>query len=360
MYPDALWIDLLDAESARSFAARPERLLEVVRENRRDRITVVIDEIQRVPELLAGIHLLIEEDKRTRFVLTGSSARKLKRAGVDLLAGRALLKTMHPFLACELGARFDLDRALTDGTLPLVVASDQPAEVLRSYAAVCVQEEVKQEGLVRSLGDFSRFLEVAAFSHGCEINASNMGRECMVGRRAVEGYISILQDLLLSFAVPAFTRKAERAPRARPKFYYFDAGVYRSLRPSGPMDRAEEIAGAALEGLVAQHLRAWIAYRGDEDRLHYWRPHGPPAGPEVDFVVYGPGTFAAIEVKNADRIRTEDLKGLRAFGAMYPQAVRLFVYRGRERSLIQGIHCLPAAEFLPAVHPARRLDAAWA
>jgi predicted AAA+ superfamily ATPase len=220
-----------------------------------------------------------------------------------------------------------------------------------------MNEEVKQEGLVRSIGNFARFLEVVSFSHGCEINASGIARECAVGRRAVEGYIEILSDLLLSFTIPPFAKKAERAPRAHPKFYYFDTGVYRSVRPRGPMDRPEEIAGAALEGLVAQHLRAWSAYRGQDERLHYWRL---PSGSEVDFVVYGGQTFTALEVKNADRVRGTDLRGLKAFGELYPQAQRVFLYRGPERALVDGIHCIPVERFLRSLHPARELAEAYA
>jgi uncharacterized protein len=352
IYPGALWVDMLDPGIAREYAARPERLLTVVREARQPGLVVVIDEVQRVPEVLSAVHMLIEEDKSTRFVLTGSSSRKLKRTGVDLLAGRALLATMHPFMACELGNRFALDTALALGMLPLVIADSDPAQRLRTYVAVYINEEVKQEGLVRNTGDFARFTEVVSFSHGCELNTSAIARECAVGRKAVEGYVSILGDLLLSFTVPVFAKRAERAPRAHPKFYYFDAGVYRSVRPRGPLDRPEEIAGAALEGLVAQHLRAWCAYRGEQERLHYWRL---PSGSEVDFVVYGAETFCAIEVKNTDRIRTGDFAGLKSFGNHYPQAQRLLLYRGAERTLVDGIHCMPVETFLRGLHPSRSL-----
>jgi predicted AAA+ superfamily ATPase len=348
-YKDAEWINLLDPEAFRLYSARPERILDLVRQVKLKRKTFVIDEVQLVPQLLPAVHMLIEEDKETQFVLTGSSSRKLKRAGVDLLAGRAVLMTMHPFMACELGGLFDLDNALSTGLVPLVVSSGKPSEVLRSYASVYLKEEVKHEGLTRNIGDFSRFLEVISFSHGSDINASNIARECMAGRKAVESYISILEDLLIAFTIPAFIKKAERAPRAHPKFYLFDAGIYQSIRPSGPMDRPEEILGAALEGLVAQHLRSWLSYRGDTDRLHYWRTND---GAEVDFVIYGPSIFSAIEVKNSKRCRSEDFRGLNAFSKLYPQAAKILLYRGNESILENGIQCIPVDNFLRELNPA--------
>jgi predicted AAA+ superfamily ATPase len=351
-YQNAEWINLLDPEMFRLFSAKPERLLEVVRQVRHKKNTIIIDEVQLVPQLLSVVHLLMEEDKSTIFILTGSSARKLKRTGADLLAGRALLRTMHPFIANELGNLFSLETALESGLVPLVVASADPPEILRTYVSLYLQEEVRHEGLVRNIGDFARFLEIMAFSHGAEVNTSNIARECMVGRKAVESYLSIVNDLLLAFNVPPFVKKAERSPRAHSKFYYFDTGIFKSLRPSGPLDRAEEIDGAALEGLIAQHLRAWIAYRNTGDCLYYWRTYD---GAEVDFVVYGPQSFVAIEVKNAGRIRREDFKGLRSFSEKYPQASCVLLYRGNESALEKNVHCLPVEQFLRQLQPQKSL-----
>lgn len=341
-YPDALWIDLLEPETYRSLSARPERLSELVLGNR-DKKVVVIDEVQKIPELLSLVHALIERDKNRHFILTGSSARKLKKTGVDLLAGRLLLRTMHPFVAGELGSRFDLMQALTVGLVPLVACALSPPDVLRTYAALYVQEEVKMEGLTRNVGDFSRFLEAITFSHGGDLNLSNIARECEVHRKVVGSYIQILEDLLLSFTMPVFSKRAKRATVRRSKFYFFDAGVYRSLRPTGPLDRSEEIEGAALEGLVAQHLRAIVAYRNDDSRLYYWRTR---SGLEVDLVLYGSNTFKAIEVKNTTRIRPADTRALRAFREEYPEAEAVLVYRGGERLALGDVLCVPVEEFL--------------
>ena len=261
-HQNAFWIDLLDPSIFRRLSARPEFLRDLFSANLLKK-TIVIDEIQRVPELLTMVHSLIEEKLGKQFILTGSSARKLKRAGVDLLAGRALVCTFHPFMAVELQNDFNLNNALEYGTLPLIMAADHPKKVLDAYAGTYLQEEVQAEGLVRNVGDFARFLEVISFSHGEQLNISNISRECEVERKIVTNYVSILEDLLLSFQLPVFTKRAKREMSQHAKFYFFDAGVYRFLRPTGYLDSKEEGDGHALEGLVAQHLFSWIAYSGE-------------------------------------------------------------------------------------------------
>jgi predicted AAA+ superfamily ATPase len=351
-FPDACYVDLLDPETVRSFSARPERLVEVVRAQGGQKC-FVIDEIQKVPELLSVIHKLIEDKQGYTFMLTGSSSRKLKKTGVDMLGGRALLSTMHPFLASELGERFHLEEALQRGLLPIVYSSANPDDVLRSYAALYLREEVRMEGLVRNVGNFSRFMESISFSHASILNLSNVARECMVERKVVEGYTTILEDILLGFRLPVFTRRAKRALSGHPKFYLFDAGVFRSLRPRGPLDRPEEMEGQALEGLVAQHLRGWLAYSPEKSNLYFWRTR---SGVEVDFVVYGPQGMWALEVKNTATIRPADLRGLKSFRDEYPESRALFLYRGRERLLREGILCLPCGDFLSHLLPGKTID----
>jgi predicted AAA+ superfamily ATPase len=348
--PDALNIDLLQPDVARELTARPERLRDLVR-GAPGRSTVILDEVQRVPDLLNVVHALIESKERRRFVLTGSSARKLRRGGVDLLAGRAVVRTLHPFMAAEL-EKFELEAALTRGLLPLVVAAEQPDDVLRAYASLYLDQEVRLEGWVRNVGAFARFLEAISFSHAGVLNVVNVARECQVERKTVAAYIEVLEDLLLSFRLPVFTRRAKRETAVHPKFFLFDAGVFRSLRPRGPLDRPEEIEGAALEGLVAQHLRAWLAYRGDDAELFFWRTR---SGVEVDFVVYGAAGFWAIEVKNAARIHPQDLRGLETFAQDYPQAEVVMLYRGRQRERRGRVWILPVDEFLRNLRPTSKL-----
>jgi predicted AAA+ superfamily ATPase len=352
-FPEALIINLLEPDTFRRFAARPETLLDLVRGQPAKR-TVVVDEVQKIPALLDAVHQLMEEKRGHQFVLTGSSARKLKRAGTDLLAGRAVLKTMHPFMAAELGPKFRLDRALATGTLPVILGSTNPEEALKSYVALYLKEEVQLEGFVRKIGDFARFLEIASFSHASRLNVSNISRECEIERKTVEGYIGILEDLLLATKIPIFKKRAKRQVSEHPKFYLFDAGVFQALRPRGPLDRTQDIEGQALEGLVAQHLRAWIAYGTKTHDLFFWRTR---SGVEVDFVVYGEDDFWAIEVKNTPRIRPEDLRSLRAFGEDFPESRPLLLYRGAERLSLDRVICLPCEEFLARLQPNKPLPA---
>ena len=204
------------------------------------------------------------------------------------------------------------------------------------------------EGLVRNVGSFARFLEAISFSHGGVLTVSEVARECEVGRKTVEAYVSILEDLLLAFCLPVFSRRAKRRLIAHQKFYYFDAGVFRSVRPQGPLDRPEEIAGGLLEGLVLQHVRAWNDYSGGDHGIFFWRP---ASGSEVDFVIYGPGEFIAIEVKNSGKVNRKDTRALRTFHEDYPQAKRLLLYRGADRLFVDGIICEPCEDFLRRLRP---------
>lgn len=347
--PNAIWLDLLDPAAQRLYLARPERLRELIA-GQPGVTDIVVDEVQKVPALLDVVHALAETDKRLKFVLTGSSARKLRRGAANLLAGRLVQQHMHPFLAAELGEGFDLQRALQIGMVPLVWNAPDPSASLRAYASLYLREEVQAEALVRDISAFARFLEAISFSHGSQINLAELARDCHVGRKTAEGYLGVLEDLLLCFRLPVFSKRAKRLLVAHEKFYFFDAGVYRSLRPTGILDRPEEVAGMALEGLVAQHLRAWIDYRASGASLSYWRTK---AGTEVDFVVYGPDVFWAIEVKHAARVSTRDLRGLRSFREDYPEATACLVYMGADRLVIDGIVCMPADAFLAGLHPDR-------
>jgi predicted AAA+ superfamily ATPase len=349
-FPEALFVDLLQPDVYREMSARPERLGALVLGSPQ-RKTVVVDEVQRVPELLNVVHDLIEQPVQRQFVLTGSSARKLRRGGVDLLAGRALYYTLHPFMAAELPG-FALNTALERGLLPLVIAAPEAEEVLRAYATLYLQEEVQFEGWVRNVGNFARFLEMVSFSHAAVLNISNVARECQIERKTVAGYLEVLEDLLLSFRLPIFTKRAQRQTSIHPKFYLFDAGVYRSLRPRGPLDRAAEIDGCAFEGLVAQHLRAWIAYARRDCTLYFWHTR---SGVEVDFIVYGEGGFWALEVKNTARVRSQDLHALKSFISDYPECEPMLLYRGTEHLRLNGIWCIPGEEFLRSLHPMRGL-----
>ncbi len=346
-YTNAVWIDLLLPNEVNFYGARPERLINTA-EGAGDVKTIVIDEIQKIPELLSVVHHLIEQKKGYQFILTGSSARKLKRSGVDLLAGRALLKFMNPFVAAEMGSSFSLEKALEIGMLPLAWDNPTPEAVLTAYTALYLKEEIQAEGLVRNTGDFARFLEIISFSHGALLNLNNIASECSVSRSTVSNYLQILEDMLLGYTLNVFTKRAKRALISHPKFYLFDAGVFQAVRPRGPLDRPEEIHGAALEGLVAQHLKAWVDDQQADYELTFWRTRG---GSEVDFVLYGKNCFIAVEVKNGDAVSRKDLSSLKAFREDYPEAKLFFLYRGQRRLMQEKIHCVPVQEFLLNVLP---------
>jgi len=350
-HPDALWIDLLRPQVLRTYLARPEYLYEVV-EGNADKRVIVIDEVQKAPSLLAIVHSIIEDKRDLKFILTGSSARKLKRVSADLLAGRALKRVLHPFMACELQDQFSLQSALREGLLPLAVAGKNAADILETYIALYLQEEIQAEGLVRNLESFSRFLEAASFSHGSLLNTTNIARECEVKRKTVENYLDILKELMLADTLEVFSKRAQRQLSAHPKFYLFDSGVFYALRPKGFLDKTDEIQGLSLEGLVCQHLRAWCDYTYEKHEVYFWRTR---AGLEVDFVVYGTLGLWAIEVKHSQHISPKDLQALKAFLQDYPEAQAILLYNGRERLKRDNILCIPCEDFLKNIIPNQSL-----
>ena len=356
-FPNALTISLLDVKRRRELLANPQLLRSLIEgaDNAKD---IVIDEIQRVPELLDVVHGLMDEKRGYRFILTGSSARKLKRnASADLLGGRAVLRYCHPFMASELGDEFSLERALNVGMIPLVLNSppETPESILSTYLDLYLQEEVTSEGVIRNLDAFARFLEAASFSHGQLLSASDVARDAGVKRSTVDGYFKILEDMLITRHLPVFTKRAKRNLVGHDKYYFFDAGVLRALRPKGPLDRPSEIDGACLEGLVFQHLAAWNDYGGNRNQLFFWRTK---AGVEVDFVIYGPDCFHAIEIKNAGKVTRRDAAGLESFHTDYPEATCTLLYRGTDALKISE-HCraLPVEQFLRQLTPNAPLPA---
>lgn len=339
--PEAVYLDLLESELFNDLTANPARLASFLPSRRNG--WVIIDEVQRIPELLNEVHRLIEA-RACRFVLTGSSARKLRRGGTNLLAGRALTYAMHPLTAIELGGDFKLERSLAWGQLPSVHVESDPKAYLESYVETYLREEIQQEGLVRSLGPFARFLEAASFSQASVLNVSSVARDCGVERKVVENYFSILEDLLIAASVPVFAKKAKRRIAAHPKFFFFDAGLYRTLRPKGPLDRPEQIEGHALETLVFQELRAVNDYLRLGYSIHYWRTAD---GREVDFVLYGEKGIRAFEVKRAARPSGSDFAGLNAFIKDYPMAKAYLLYGGSRRRREGAVELVPLQEALP-------------
>ena len=293
--PDALWFDLLRTHTILALSRQPESFRQQIEAHPR-RGWVVIDEVQRLPSLLNEVHaLLSERPAHYRFALSGSSARKLRRPDVNLLAGRAVNRQFFPLTAAEIGRGFDLERALRFGVLPQVQSEPADAvDILDAYVTNYIREEILQEALVRNLESFARFLEVAAIMNGQVVNVSGIARDAAVARPTVQGYFGTLVDTLVGIWLPAWRERAKVKEVASPKFYFFDPGVARALagRVREPVEAAER--GFLLETLVLHELRAAQAYRNLGGQLHYWRT---PSGSEVDFVWTRGARAVGVEVK---------------------------------------------------------------
>jgi len=345
-FKTALYLDLLEAELFNDLLANPQRLENLIPKDFKD--WIIIDEVQRVPELLSEVHRLIEKYK-FKFILTGSSARKLKKTGPNLLAGRALTYFLHPLTVQELGQDFALNHSLTFGQLPCAYTESAPKKYLESYIKTYLQEEIQQEGLTRNLGAFSRFLEAASFSQGSILNISAVAQECSVERKVVENYFTILEDLLIACRIPVFTKRAKRRLIAHPKFYFFDTGLYRILRPMGPLDMPEEVQGIAFETHFYQELNAINDYLELGYKIFYWRTS---SNIEVDFVLYGEKGIKAFEIKRTGKVISSMLRGLKAFLKDYPTAKTYFIYGGERRMRDGDIEIIPiqtALQELPKI-----------
>ncbi len=337
---NAVYLDLLDDDLYTELLARPHRLESLLPPTFDG--WVILDEVQRIPALLSEVHRLIA-DRGLRFALTGSSARSLRRKGINLLAGRALTYHMYPLTAVELGDDFDLGRATQYGQLPSIPSHAAPKEYLKAYVRTYLREEVLQEGLIRNLASFARFLEAASFSQATPINIAEISRDCALDRKTIENYFGILEDLLIGLRLPVFTKRAKRRLIAHPKFFFFDAGVYRAIRPMGPLDSPEEADGACLETLCLQELRAINDLYQLEYEIFYWRTTD---GTEVDFILYGPNGLLAFEVKRASKIERRDLTGLRSFKRDYPMAKCHLLYGGSQQRSEGDITVIPIATAL--------------
>ena len=327
--PRALFVNLLQSEFYNRLSANPGHLRDLIPPDYTD--WIIIDEVQRIPALLNEVHDLIES-RGLNFILTGSSARTLRRKGVNLLAGRALTYRMHPLTVTEQQDAFRLRDSLQFGHLPARFSESDPGRYLKDYVQTYLREEVMQEGLTRNIGHFSHFLEVASFSQGATLNISSVAREAHIERSAAENYFSILEDLLIAVRLPVFSRRARRKLISHKKFYFFDTGVFRAIRPVGPLDSDAEMDGPALETLVLQELRAVNDYHEYGYRIFFWRTRNDL---EVDFVLYGPRGLLAIEIKRSTRLQPRDARALREFKKDYPPA-RCYVFFGGSTPLYMG------------------------
>ena len=329
-------IDLLDDDEHMALQAWPARSRERIPETGG---IVVIDEIQRVPPLLDEVHRIIESRRNIRFVLTGSSARKLRGKGVNLLGGRARSRRLHPFVRAELGRKFNLQRAPLFGCLPSIYLSGDPREDLKSYAGDYLREEIAAEALTRNIPAFGRFLETAAMSSGQIINYQNVASDAQVKRGTVQNYYEILRDTLIGSDLGPFRKTRSRKAIATSKFYFFDLGVVNYLRGVRELPERTPLFGEALEAHLHHELPAWVDCRGDGE-LRYWRS---ASGFEVDFILNGE---VAIECKATRSVPAYDLRGLKALSEDLPRIRRIVVCLEAAPRTIDGIEILPWSLFL--------------
>ena len=305
---------------------------------------IVLDEVQRVPELLDEVQHLMTT-RRQRFVLSGSSARKLKRGGANLLAGRAELRHLYPLVSAEIGLDRELDQILAYGLMPLAVTRQRPKAFLRSYCEVYLREEIQAEALVRNIGAFQRFLEVAARVNGQTVNVTGVARDAGVARQTVQDYFDILIDTMLAVKLPAWKLKPAVKQVALPKFYLFDCGVARELARRSHLEIHPEERGFLFETFLVHEIQAYLHYRDLEYPLAYWKTHG---GREVDLVIDTPGALIAIECKAGERWDSRFNAGLHKMRELLPnRRVSMFgIYTG-SRSLVQSdVRVLPWRDFL--------------
>jgi uncharacterized protein len=308
--------------------------------------TIFVDEVQKVPALLDEVHALIER-RRTRFILTGSSARKLKRGGGNLLAGRAAVRRLHPLTLAEMGRGFDLERTLRYGTLPAVfTGSDEDArELLKAYSEVYLREEIQAESVVRNLGGFARFLDVAAGQSGEILNFSAVGRDAMLATRTVREYFQILEDTLLGFRLEAWQKSPRARMVAHPRFYLFDPGVTNALcrRLTAPLDPS--ILGRLFDQWIVLECMRQIEYLQDEARLFHWRTN---TGAEVDLIVEKHNKIRlAVEIKSRKSVTGADITGMRSFSKAHPKVPCVVVSLAPQAYKLDHIQVLPYGEFLP-------------
>jgi len=334
-FPDAVRFDLLDERRYHELLADPGAFGDALR-RLKPGTTVVVDEVQRLPSLLNEVHRAIEE-RRLRFALLGSSARKLKTAGTNLLAGRAAWRTLRPLTPTELGADFDLERVLAYGTIPLVWTAEDPPERLRAYVRVYLSEEVRAEALVRNLEGFARFLPVAGIVHGQLVSVSSLARDAGIARTTVAGYLDILEDTLVASRLRAFEGRLRVREKRHPKLYWIDPGLARAAKnQSGPV--AIEERGALFEGWILSLLHAYGDLHGLFDDVRYWAS----ANVEVDFLLRRGKESIAIEAKASPRVSPAHFSGLRAIDDLHGVVRRVLVHTGRhERLTDDGIEIWP-------------------
>lgn len=339
LFPNAPYYDLLKSDEYTRLSLRPSLLREEC-EMLDEGELVIIDEMQKIPALLDEVHWLMSA-RNLRFILCGSSARKLRRCGANLLGGRAIRKALFPLVSREI-LDFDIERALNNGMLPRHYLVKDAQKRLEAYVGDYLQQEIVAEAVVRRIDSFTRFLQVAALSDAEIINYTNIASDCGVSAKSVKEYFSILEETMLGYMIPAYSMVVRRKLVAAPKFYFFDVGIPNYLLRRIPLRTGTAEYGHALEHLVCQELKAYLSYRGNGKQLSYW--HTSDNRYEVDFIIGD--AEVAVEVKSSSDVSSSDTKGLRAFGEEHPDARLIVVSMEARPRRHNGIEIWPAMDFL--------------
>jgi predicted AAA+ superfamily ATPase len=338
LFPDKRIIDLLKSDEFERYNRRPALLREELSLLPVNEL-VIIDEIQKIPALLGEVHWLIS-NHNLRFILSGSSARKLRRSGVNLLGGRAIRKHLYPFVSAEI-PDFDLVKACNNGMLPRHYLVENATNRLHAYVGDYLQQEIKAEALTRNLNTFSRFMEIAALSNGEILNYNNIASECGVSAPTVKEYFSILEETLIGYTIPAFTRNVKRRVIQSPKFYYFDVGIANFLLKRTEINPGSPEFGHAFEHLIMQELIAYLGYFKPQLSLSYWRT---TSGYEVDAIIGNAET--AIEIKSSDEVQSHHTKGLKAFSEEFPDCRLIIVSLDKNPRRMNNVEIYPVLQFL--------------
>ena len=337
LFPNAIVYDLLKSDEYERLVRRPALLREELERKGPD-TTVIIDEVQKVPPLLDEVHWLIE-NRGIRFILCGSSARKLRRVGTNLLGGRALTYKLHPLVSAEI-PDFDLIRAVNNGLVPRHYLAQNPKKRLQSYIGTYLREEIRDEAIVRQLSSFNRFLEIAAQTDGEIVNYTSIASDCGVSATTVKEYFNVLSQTMIGTLLPSYTKSKKRRAVVAPRFYFFDIGIVNYLLHRSHLEPGSADFGHAFEHLIIQEIIAYMDYNDYEDSLAYWRTDG---GYEVDAVLGD--AKVAVEIKSTDEVQSKHTKGLKAFLEDFPDTRPIIVSRDKNPRILNGIEVIPVMDF---------------
>ncbi len=340
-FPQAIYIDLLNSDLRRRFKQNAALFKEMLTKYPAETL-VIVDEIQKVPELLDEVHSLMV-DYGLHFILSGSSARKIKKSGANQLGGRAIPETLYPLVSAEI-TDYDLNKAIQNGTIPRHYAVTNAKNRIKAYIDLYLKEEIKEEAAVRNVDNFERFMEVAAISDGEIINYENIATDCGISANTVKAYFKILYDSLIGYEIPAYRKVIKRKLTQAPKFYYFDVGVANYLMRRYKLEPGTPEYGHAFEHLVMQEIIAYLGYKGELDQLSYWHAY---SGEEVDAII-GDAKIA-IEIKSADEIQRKHTESLREFAKEHPNAKLIVVSRDKITRQSGGIDLYYATDFFKAL-----------